>query len=77
MSLGHKQALVGIAPVDIEPTVVIADSRSPHVVAMLNTLVPVDVGAAVFGQHGIVVLECSSDDFPVYEVGAVQDQELE
>ena len=55
LCLCHKQSLVGVAPIDIKPSVVMANGRSPHIVAMLNTLVPVEVGAAVFWQHGIVV----------------------
>ena len=50
-----------------------ANGRSPHIVAMLYALAPVDIGATVFGQYGIVVLQCSPNDFPIDEVGAVQN----
>ena len=69
----HEQSLVGVAPVDVEPAVVVAYRRSPHVVAVLRAAVPVEVGATVLLEDGIVVGERRTDYLPVDEVGGVQD----
>ncbi|CUP34968.1 Uncharacterised protein [Segatella copri] len=55
MCLGHEETLVRIATVDIEPSVMIADGWCPHVVTMLNLLVPIQFGALVFRQNRIVI----------------------
>ena len=55
LCLGHKETLVRIAAVDVEPSVVIAYRGCPHIVAMLNFLAPVQFGTLVFRQNRIVI----------------------
>ena len=73
MCLGHEKALVGITAIDVEPPVVITYGRSPYIVAVLNLLVPVEVGTFVFRENGIVVGQGMSDKFPVHQVGAMEN----
>ena len=55
LCLGHEETLVWVAAIDVEPSVVIADRRSPHIVAMLNFLAPVQVCALILRQYRIVI----------------------
>ena len=73
MCLGHEEPLVWIAAIDVEPSVVIADRGCPYVVAVLNFLAPVKVCALILWQYRIVVEQCRTDNFPVHQVGAVQN----
>ena len=51
----------------------IAYRRCPYIVAMLGFLAPVEVSALIFRQYRIVIEQCCADDFPVYEVGTVEN----
>ena len=51
----------------------IAYGRCPYVVAMLGFLAPVEVSVLIFGQYRIVIEQGRADDFPVYEVGTVEN----
>ena len=73
LCLGHEETLVRVTAIDVEPPVVITYGRSPHIVAVLDLLVPVEVGTFVFREYGIVVGQGMSDEFPVHQVGAMED----
>lgn len=51
----------------------IADGRSPDIVAVLYAFVEVEVGAFVLWQHGVVVFQRGAYNLPVDEVGGVED----
>ena len=73
LCLGHEETLVGVTAIDVEPPVVITNSGSPHVITVLNFLVPVEVGTFVLRENGIVVGQGMSDEFPVHKVGTMED----
>ncbi len=64
LRLGHVDADVGIAPIDIIPTVVEADGRRPDPLAVAG-LVEMVVGRLP-GEDGV-------DDFPVHQVGRMEN----
>lgn len=51
----------------------IADGRSPDIVAVLYALMEVEVGAFVLWQYGVVVFQRGAYNLPVDEVGGVED----
>ena len=73
LRLGHEEALVGVATVDVEPPVMIADGWRPDVVTVLHAAFPVEVCALILGQDRIVVGQSRTDKLPVDEVCAVEN----
>ena len=62
--LHHENALVGVAPVDVEFTLVVADGRCPHAFPVLRLCE--QRFRLQFGQG-------MADDFPVHQILGVQD----
>ncbi len=65
--LDHEDAVVGVAPVDVEPAVVVADAGRPHAVAVLGA-----AGVHAVGQHAV---EGMADDFPVDQVAGMEHRQ--
>ncbi len=66
LGLYHIDSVVGVTPVDEVFAVVVADGRGPYAVAVARVVV-------VFG--GFEGLDGVVDDFPVYEVAAVENRQ--
>jgi hypothetical protein len=70
LRLHHIHAKVRIAPVDIVPTIVVADTWSPHASAMLR-------GAEMLQQRLIALIQIPKgvvDDLPVHQILRVEDR---
>ena len=59
LCLGHERTLVGVAPKDVEKSVVMADAWCPHAVSVLRLLVIIGIQC---------VRNCCADKLPVYHI---------
>ena len=68
LSFHHKDPPVGVSAIDVEPSVVIADCRSPYAVSVLDT------GDTLWLELVCVISKGSTNEFPIDEVFRMKDR---